>query len=134
MEHLLLKAVATRTTDQGEFEAVISTSAIDREKDVVEPDAMRALQAWTVTNKKVPLHWNHRSEPEDIVGHVDLDTERGRQAWRLMKAGSVGFSFGYLVPEGGAKAPPGGGRRRQGCSPPRRSTGTPRSATGHATT
>jgi hypothetical protein len=32
MEHLLLKAVTTTTTDLGEFEAVISTSAIDREK------------------------------------------------------------------------------------------------------
>ena len=130
MEHLLLKAVATTTTDLGEFEAVISTSAIDRELDVVEPAAMvDALRAWTATNKVVPLHWNHSSQPEDIVGHVDptsvkavgaevhaaghvdLDTARGRQVWRLMKAGSVGFSFGYLIPEGGAKARPGGGRR-----------------------
>ena len=88
-----------------------------------------ALRAWIGTNKVVPLHWNHSSEPEDIVGHVkpasakavgaevhaaghvDLDTDRGRQVWRLMKAGSIGFSFGYLVPEGGAKARPGGGRR-----------------------
>ena len=129
MERLLLKAVATPTTDQGVFEAVISTSAIDRELDVVEPAAMvSALRAWTVTKKNVPLHWNHSSEPEDIVGHVDpasvkavgdqvhaagyvdLDTERGRHVWRLMKAGSVGFSFGYLLPEGGAKARPGGGK------------------------
>jgi phage head maturation protease len=41
---------------------------------------------------------------------VDLDTDRGRQVWRLMKAGSVGFSFGYLIPEGGATKRPGGGK------------------------
>src|SRR3954454_1114831 len=117
MERLLLRAVATTTGDEGLFEAVISTSAIDREGDVVEPQAMvSALQAWTVTNKMVPLHWDHRSEPENIVGHVDpatvkaqgsevmasgqvdLDTDRGRQVWRLMKGGSIGFLFGYLVP------------------------------------
>lgn len=45
------------------------------------------------------------------AGHVDLDTDRGLHVWRLMKAGSVGFSFGYLVLEGGAKSRPGGGRR-----------------------
>jgi HK97 family phage prohead protease len=129
MEHLLLKAVATTTTDLGEFEAVISTSAIDREGDVVEPAAMvDALQAWTVTGKVVPLHWNHQPGPENIVGHVDphsvkaqgdevhpagkvdLDTDRGRQVWRLMKAGSVGFSFGALIPEGGAVKRAGGGK------------------------
>jgi hypothetical protein len=71
MEHLTRKAVATTTTDLGEFEAVISTSAIDREKDMVEPDAMvSALQAWILTGKMLPLHWNHGSDPEDIVGHV----------------------------------------------------------------
>jgi HK97 family phage prohead protease len=63
----------------------------------------------------VPLHWDHSSEPEDIVGYVDpsdmketragltvqgkvdLETERGLAAWRLLKANSVGFSFGYLA-------------------------------------
>jgi uncharacterized protein len=129
MERLLLKAVATATTDEGLFEAVVSTSAIDREGDVVEPAAMvSALQAWTVTTKKVPLHWNHSSDPEDIVGHVepesataqggevvasgqvDLDTDRGRQVWRLMKAGTIGFSFGYLIPEGGSFKRADGGR------------------------
>jgi HK97 family phage prohead protease len=82
----------------------------------VLPDAMvSALRAWTVTGKVVPLHWNHSSDPENIVGHVDpesvkavadevvasgkvdLDTDRGRQVWRLMKSGSIGFSFGYIT-------------------------------------
>jgi HK97 family phage prohead protease len=126
MEQLLLKAVATATTDQGIFEAVISTSAIDREKDIVEPNAMvSALRAWTVTGKVVPLHWNHSSDPENIVGHVDpesvkavadevvasgqvdLDTDRGRQVWRLMKSNTIGFSFGYIT-TGSTKRADGG--------------------------
>jgi HK97 family phage prohead protease len=130
MEHLLLKAVATTTTDLGQFEAVISSETIDPENDIVQPAAMvSALQAWTLTGKVVPLHWNHSSDPEDIVGgvdpasvktqggevlaagKVDLDTERGREVWRLMKGGVVGFSFGYLIPEGGAVKRAGGGRR-----------------------
>jgi HK97 family phage prohead protease len=115
MEHLLLKAVAT-TTDQGIFEAVISSEAVDREQDIVVAAAMvDALRAWAGTNKNVPLHWNHSSEPEDIVGHVDpftvrevdgevvaggwvdRDIDRGREVWRLMKSGTLGFSFGYII-------------------------------------
>jgi hypothetical protein len=45
------------------------------------------------------------------VALVDHDTERGRQVWRLIKGGVVGFSFGYLIPEGGAQKRAGGGRR-----------------------
>jgi HK97 family phage prohead protease len=116
MEHLLLKAVATTTTDLSEFEAVISTSAIDREKDIVEPDAMVLRVArLDPQGKVVPLHWNHSSNPENIVGHVepesvkavadevvasgkvDLDTDRGQQVWRLMKSNTIGFSFGYIT-------------------------------------
>jgi HK97 family phage prohead protease len=121
MQHITFKAVTTTTTDQGVFEAVISTQSVDRENDVVVPEAMvEALKAWTFTGKMVPLHWNHSSDPEDIVGHVnpatvkaaggevvasgwiDQDTERGRHVWRLAKSGTLGFSFGYLIPEGGA--------------------------------
>jgi HK97 family phage prohead protease len=121
MQHMTLKAVTTTTTDQGLFEAVISTESIDRENDVVVPAAMvDALQAWTLTGKKIPLHWNHSPDPEDIVGHVDpetveavagevhasgwvdQDTDRGRHVWRLAKSGTLGFSFGYLIPDGGA--------------------------------
>ena len=121
MQHLTLKAVTTTTTDQGLFEAVISTERVDREHDIVRPEAMvAALQAWTPTDKKIPLHWNHSSAPEDIVGHVkpksvkaaagevvasgwvDQSTDRGQHVWRLAKSGTLGFSFGYLIPDGGA--------------------------------
>jgi HK97 family phage prohead protease len=123
---MLLKVAPTTTTDLGEFEAVISTESVDREKDVVSADGMvRALHKW---NRPVPLSWNHSTKAEDIVGHVnpqsarnvngevvingnvDLASAQGGEAWRSFKSGSVGFSFGYLIPDGGSTDRKGGGR------------------------
>lgn len=125
MEHLTLKAVTTPMTDQGVFEAVISTASIDREKDIVEPAGMvAALKKW---NRPIPLAWNHSTDPEDIIGtvepmtvrevdrevvvggQVDLESKKGAEAWRSFKSGTVGFSYGYLVPDGGAVPRKGGG-------------------------
>lgn len=125
MEHLLLKASTTAATDQGTFEAVISTASVDREGDIVEPKALvTALQKWVAAGKRVPLAWAHT---ENVVGHVDpatakvagkqvvasgwidQSTELGKDAWRLVKSGTLSFSYGFLVPEGGAKKMPGGG-------------------------
>ncbi len=66
----------------------------------------------------MPLHWNHGSKAEDIIGEVDpqtmIETEDGlfvegdldihdsdvaRQAWRSVKRNRVGLSFGYIVTE-----------------------------------
>lgn len=124
-EEILLKAVVT-TTDQGLFEAVISTEAVDREKDVVAADAMvKALSKW---NRPIPLAWNHSTNAEDIfgtidpasvknvngevvaAGQVDFESDVGREAWRSFKSRSIGFSFGYLIPEGGSTKRQGGGR------------------------
>lgn len=116
MQHMILKAHAETVTDLGQFEAVISTSSVDREGDVVVPAAMvAALRAWTTTAKLIPFHWNHSTDPEDIVGHidpasvfesggevmasgkVDLESSRGKEIWRLVKSNTLGFSFGYMV-------------------------------------
>jgi HK97 family phage prohead protease len=113
MRHITVKATVTPTTDQGTFTAVISSEAVDREKDVVLASAMvDALSAWS---REVPLAWEHSLEPNDVIGtidpasvhavngevhasgQVDLNTQRGTQAWRLMKAGSAAFSFGYMT-------------------------------------
>jgi phage head maturation protease len=32
-----------------------------------------------------------------VSGWIDQSTERGREAWRLVKSGVLGFSFGYLI-------------------------------------
>jgi HK97 family phage prohead protease len=117
MQHVLLKAVTT-ATDQGTFEAVISTASIDRDGDIVEPTAIvKALEKWVEVGKLMPLAWAHT---EEVVGHidpatarvegkevivkgqVDQSTERGQETWRLVKSGTLSFSYGYIVPEGGA--------------------------------
>lgn len=124
MEHLLLKAATTATTDQGEFEAVISTASIDRDGDIVEPRAIvTALAKWVPLGKMVPLAYSHRDPATGqavVIGHidpasarvngkeviakgwVDQSTERGAETWRLVKSGTLSFSYGYLVPDGGA--------------------------------
>jgi hypothetical protein len=32
-----------------------------------------------------------------VSGWIDQSTERGKEAWRLIKSGVLGFSFGYLI-------------------------------------
>jgi HK97 family phage prohead protease len=126
VQHLAVKAITSTVTEEGVFEAVISTESVDRERDVVAPAGMvRALRKW---NRPIPLAWNHSTKAEDIFGHVDPSTVReiagevvaggevdleskvGQEAWRSFKRRTVGFSFGYLIPEGGAKELEGGGR------------------------
>jgi hypothetical protein len=88
---------------------------------------VKALRAWTTTGKVIPLAWNHSSDPEDIVGHidpetvrqegdgvvaegqVDLDTGRGQQVWRLMKSGTLG-SRSAIWPSTRTGAPTASGR------------------------
>jgi HK97 family phage prohead protease len=113
---VLLKARTLVDADKGDFEAVISSEDLDREQDVVLAPAMvKALKAWTKVGKSIPLLWSHSPAPEDCVGHVDPEsaravagqvvvsgwidqsTTRGKEAWRLVKSGVLGFSFGYLI-------------------------------------
>lgn len=130
MEQLLLKAVTT-AADQGAFEAVISTATIDRERDIVDANAMViALQKWVQVDKRIPLLWNHSTDPEDLIGHIDpasaknvngevvvngwidQSIKRGEQIWRLVKSGTLGFSFGYLITSSTKRK--GGGRHITG--------------------
>jgi HK97 family phage prohead protease len=127
VEHLLLKAVTTAAAHKGEFTAVISTATVDREKDIVDPAGfVRALHKWVPLGKKIPLAWNHSTKAEDQIGYVDpgsarvqdgevvvtgwidQDTPVGQDAWRQVKMGTLGFSFGYLPLEGAKRK--GGGR------------------------
>ena len=112
----MTKTATVTEIDQGLFSAVVSTYDVDRQGDQVARGAFaRTIRDWGSAGRVIPLHWHHSSEPEDIIGHVDpasmkesragltvqgevdLETERGREAWRLLKANSVGFSFGYLA-------------------------------------
>lgn len=112
---LKIKATAT-ATEQGLFTAVISSASVDLEGDVVNPYAMvKAFEKWSTVDKKIPLTWNHSGAAEDIIGHIDpatakavagevfvdgwidQSTERGAEAWRLVKSGTLGFSYGAMV-------------------------------------
>lgn len=117
-QELLLKAATSAVTDQGTFTAVISTATVDRDKDIVEPSAVvGSLQKWAALGKRVPLLWDHT---KNVVGHIDPSTARvegtevvadgyvdqaakgsagenfGEQTWRLVKSGTLSFSFGFL--------------------------------------
>jgi HK97 family phage prohead protease len=116
MEHLTLKAATAVQTDEGTFTAVISTVAVDRHKDIVDPDGLvRALHKWVGVGKNIPLAWHHSTRPEDIIGHIDPAGARneggqvvvegwidesvepaGKNAWRLVKSGTLGFSYGFI--------------------------------------
>lgn len=125
MEHLLLKA-ATTATDEGTFTAVISTATVDRDKDIIDPAAMVAsLAKWVAVGKRVPLAYNHTDEVigyidpatariknKEVVadGWVDQKAPRGEEVWRLVKSGTLSFSFGFLFdPMTGASKLPDGG-------------------------
>jgi hypothetical protein len=80
MQHLTVrvKAATTVTGDEGVFEAVISTESIDREKDIVIPEAMvKALHGW---ERPIPLAWNHSTKAEDIIGSLDGPSARVEDA------------------------------------------------------
>jgi HK97 family phage prohead protease len=111
-----LTAKAT-TTDRGEFATLAATWSIDRESDQIVRGAFAETSSmWQMSGKQIPLHWNHSSAPEDIVGTVDPsslketsdglvvagklaleESEKAREVWRSVKAGAVSLSFGYLI-------------------------------------
>jgi HK97 family phage prohead protease len=112
-----LTAKATTVSDLGEFTAIAATWSVDREKDQISPGAFaETISMWQMSDKAIPLHWNHSSDPEDIIGTVDpasmketseglqvngrLDLEesaKAREIWRSVKSGAISLSFGYLV-------------------------------------
>jgi HK97 family phage prohead protease len=121
MQHITKAATVTATTDKGEFTAVIAAYNVDRVGDQIAFGAFeKTIAAWRASGKRIPLHWDHRSDPQYIIGSfdpatmeeidgkglvasgtVDLEnSEIAREAWRAMKTGSMSLSFGYLVPEG----------------------------------
>lgn len=110
-----IKATATVATEAGQFTAIAAAYTIDRDKEFIRPGAFaNTIKAWQGRNKPIPLHWAHQGDPESIIGavdpgqmeetddglfvagKVDLESEKGAEAWRLVKSGTVGLSFGFL--------------------------------------
>lgn len=115
-QHITLEAKAT-ATEQGEFVAIAAAYSVDRVGDRIVPGAFKGtIGRWQESGKRVPLHWNHESDPDSIIGTVDpssmaetdaglqvsgsLDLEnsaKAREAWRAMKTDSMSLSFGYMT-------------------------------------
>lgn len=115
VEHKTMKATAT-TTDQGVFSAIAACYTIDRDgEQIIEGAFEKTIARWQASGRALPLHWNHKGDPQYIIGslapdtmretgeglyvegQLDLDdSETARQAWRVMKSNSVGLSFGFL--------------------------------------
>jgi HK97 family phage prohead protease len=125
MQHVDLKATTIGTdSDLGQFEALVSAWDADREKDTIERTAFdETIRAWQTSGKSLPLLFEHSTtvvgsvDPHSVQateqglvvnGQVDRDTDEGKQAWRTIKAGTAGFSIGYVAE---SKAQRGGGRR-----------------------
>jgi HK97 family phage prohead protease len=124
MEHITKAATVTATTDRGDFTAIIAAYTVDRVGDRIAFGAFaKTIAAWRASGKRIPLHWNHRDDPQYIIGSFDPATmeeiegkglvaagsldlensEMAREAWRAMKTGSMSLSFGYMVPDGKSK-------------------------------
>lgn len=109
-EHLHLKAVGEDGI--GVVEGYGSVwDAVDSYGERVKKGAFKnSLKAWKKSGRKVPMLWQHRSDTpigvwdeasEDdkgllLRGRVNLQTQRGKEAWSDMDMGSVtGLSIGY---------------------------------------
>jgi hypothetical protein len=83
MQHLAVKAAVAEVTDLGEFTAIAAVFGnVDRDGDRIVKGAFAdSIEAWNSTGRSVPLHWNHSSDPDDIIGFVDpgsmVETDRG---------------------------------------------------------
>jgi hypothetical protein len=101
------KAVAatTETTDRGEFSALAATWSLDRTNERIVRGAFKSsLEEWAQVGRRVPLHWDHKGEAENVIGSIDpttmaerddglfvegqldiTDSAVAREVWRLVK-------------------------------------------------
>jgi uncharacterized protein len=117
LAHKTVKAAARIRTELGEFSALAAAWSEDRDGDQIVRGAFaKSIEAWRERGRPIPLHWAHRGDAKNVIGAVnpqsareiaeglfvtgklDLDgSEIAREAWRLVKAGTVSLSFGYLA-------------------------------------
>jgi HK97 family phage prohead protease len=117
LDHKKIKATARTRTDPGEFSAIAAAYTVDRDGDQIVRGAFeKSVKAWRNRNRPIPLHWAHKGDPKNVIGDVNphsaseiveglfvsgkLDlagSDVAREAWRLVKAGTVSLSFGYLT-------------------------------------
>lgn len=119
-KHLTRPFEVKAVRDDGTFDGYGSVfNVIDSYRDIVIPGAFAKTIAKHAEQKSAPaLLWQHNThEPvgvwdsmsEDehglkMVGRLALGTQRGKEAYELLKMGAVrGLSIGFSVPKGGAE-------------------------------
>lgn len=119
-KHLTRPFEVKTVRDDGTFDGYGSVfNVIDSYRDIVVPGAFAKTIARHAEQKSAPaLLWQHNThEPvgvwdsmsEDehglkMVGRLALGTQRGKEAYELLKMGAVrGLSIGFSVPKGGAE-------------------------------
>jgi hypothetical protein len=70
---------------------------MDRDRQARAPVLVAQRGAWRCHRPCRPRHRQELAGEVVVEGWVDQGTERGREAWRLVKSGTMGYSFGYLV-------------------------------------
>jgi Escherichia/Staphylococcus phage prohead protease len=120
LDHKTVKAATRTETDLGQFTAIAAAYTLDRDRERIVPGAFeKSLAAWRERGRPIPLHWSHLGDPQYIIGEVDPHAAReireglfvkgnvdlggsrvAREAWRLVKSGTVGLSFGFLGRKG----------------------------------
>jgi HK97 family phage prohead protease len=123
LDHKTVKAATRTDTDLGQFTAIAAAYTLDRDRERIVPGAFeKSLAAWRERDRPIPLHWSHLGDPQYIIGEVDPHAAReiaeglfvkgrvdidhsdvAREAWRLVKSGTVGLSFGFLGRKGPEK-------------------------------
>ncbi|MFF1820387.1 HK97 family phage prohead protease [Kribbella sp. NPDC058245] len=122
LKTLPARAKAANATDDGIVEALVATYDVDSSGDRILPGAFaKSLQEWADSGTTIPFIWSHLHDDLDaylgevmeaketddglwVKAQIDMDDEKARKAFRLIKGGRVRqYSFAYDVPEGGAK-------------------------------
>lgn len=124
--------VEVKAGAEGKFRALISTFDVpDKYGDIVRRGAFKkSLDQWRATNGRIPVIFAHQDRdpllhvgevnPHNsqetatglmVNGHLYVDEERGAKVFRQLQRGALReWSFGFLVPKGGARPLPTGGR------------------------
>jgi len=112
---------AANATDDGIVEALVATYDVDSIGDRIVPGAFeKSLAEWTESGQAIPFIWSHLHDDLDaylgevlearetdeglwVKAQIDMDDEKARKAFRLIKGGRVrNYSFAYDVPAGGS--------------------------------
>jgi uncharacterized protein len=122
LTHKTFDTIETETGAAGSFVALVSTYTPDRHRERVVPGAFRrTLAKWRDSGRMIPVLADHDGKVAAVVGHVDprltketdqgleaagvLDTstELGARVYQLVKEGSLSWSIGYVIPDGGSR-------------------------------